>query len=57
MQSAAAYLAHIPVLPERIQDPAAFPFSLPFVPGLELTFQTGVTFFVGATGSGKSTVL
>ncbi len=57
MRRGAACLDSVRVLPERIQDPAAFPFSLPFVPGLELTFRTGVTFFVGETGSGKSTVL
>ena len=42
---------------ERIEDPQKFPFNLPFVTGLDLAFRSGVTLFVGETGSGKSTVL
>ena len=34
-----------------------FPFNLPFLPTLDLTFNTRVTFFVGENGSGKSTLL
>lgn len=34
-----------------------FPFSLPFVPELDLRFAHPVTFFVGENGSGKSTLI
>jgi predicted ATPase len=54
---AAAYLKAVKVLSERVEAWDAFPFSLPFVAELDLTFRTAVTFFVGETGSGKSTVL
>lgn len=52
-----AYLRGVKILAERIEDPGRFPFDLPFVTGLDLAFRSGVTFFVGETGSGKSTVL
>jgi predicted ATPase len=38
--------------------PAGFPFSVPVVQSLtRIEFNTGVTFFVGENGSGKSTIL
>ncbi len=38
-------------------DRGQFPFSLPFLPTLDLKFDSHVTFFVGENGSGKSTLL
>ena len=57
MAAAAKYLRNVKALADRIEDPSRFPFNLPFVKGLNLAFRSGVTFFVGETGSGKSTVL
>jgi predicted ATPase len=34
-----------------------YPYSLPFVRGLDLRLRSAVTFFVGENGSGKSTLL
>ena len=45
------------MLPERIADPGAYPFTMPFVPKLNLRFTKPVTFFVGENGTGKSTIL
>ena len=53
----ATYLRRLRVLQERIDDPTTFPFTIPFVRDLDLTFRSSVTFLVGETGSGKSTVL
>lgn len=53
----AEYLAAIRVLRERIADPDVYPFTLPFIPRLDLQFTKPVTFFVGENGTGKSTVL
>jgi predicted ATPase len=42
----------------KIPDPAAFPFSLPAIRGLErLELHPEVTFLVGENGSGKSTLI
>jgi predicted ATPase len=39
-------------------DGAGFPFSIPaFSKGIDIAFETVVTFFVGENGSGKSTLL
>jgi predicted ATPase len=51
------YLKELRLLPERVQAFDAHPFSLPFVRGLHLTFDTAVTFLVGENGTGKSTLL
>lgn len=51
------YLAQVCVRNERIADVSAFPFSLTFVGGLDLTLETPVSFFVGENGSGKSTLI
>jgi len=51
------YLDGCYLVPERVPDGAPFPFDLPCVQGLDLAFETPVTFFVGENGTGKSTVL
>ncbi len=51
------YLAGVRIVPERIPAEGGFPFTLPFVPLLELKFNAAVTFFTGENGSGKSTML
>src|SRR5262245_22108146 len=51
------YLVEVRHLPERVEDPARFPFSLPFLKDYALDFRAPVTFFVGENGSGKSTLL
>jgi predicted ATPase len=44
---------HLPEIPN-----AAYPFNIPaFRRGIDLTFRSKVTFFVGENGSGKSTLL
>jgi predicted ATPase len=53
----APFLQNVRTLPEKI-DPATFPFTIPaFSRGIDLTFASPVTFFVGENGSGKSTLL
>lgn len=51
------YLEGISILEERIENPKAFPYNLPFVRGLELSLDQPLTFFVGENGCGKSTLL
>lgn len=51
------YLTSIRTVSERLPADGAFPFSLPFVAGLDFAFTTPVTFFVGENGTGKSTLL
>jgi predicted ATPase len=45
--------------PDRIEDPAAFPFALPAVAALReaVALHPEVTFLVGENGSGKSTLV
>jgi predicted ATPase len=51
------FLQNVRTLPEKI-DAAAYPFAVPaFSRGIDLTFTSPVTFFVGENGSGKSTLL
>jgi predicted ATPase len=57
MASSVPYLLGIRVAPERIPPEPAFPFNLPFVPTLNLRFESPVVFFVGENGTGKSTLL
>ena len=51
------FLLEVASVPERFEDKEGFPFDLPFVRDLRLTFDHPVTFFVGENGSGKSTLL
>jgi hypothetical protein len=53
----AAFLKRVVVVAERIPPAPGFPFSLPFVPSLDLLFERAVTYFVGENGSGKSTLV
>jgi predicted ATPase len=51
------FLRHVETVPERL-DPSRHPFNVrAFSHGIDLTFGTRVTFFVGENGSGKSTLL
>jgi predicted ATPase len=51
------YLSGVHVVPERLPAEPGFPFTLPFVHGLDLDLDRPITFFVGENGSGKSTLL
>jgi predicted ATPase len=54
----APYLRRIWLDPERVPDPEAYPFCLPFLRGgFELTFEQPITIVVGENGTGKSTLL
>ncbi len=51
-------LKSLKILPDRISNPSAYPFSVPAIAGLsELKFHSRIVFFVGENGSGKSTLL
>lgn len=51
-------LLYVELLPERIGDGAAWPFTIPAIARLgRLPFHPEVTFLVGENGSGKSTLL
>jgi predicted ATPase len=51
------YLVGVSVVSDRIEDRNRYPFTLPFVPQLDLRFESPVTFFVGENGTGKSTLI
>jgi predicted ATPase len=51
------FLTGVYLVPERVPSFGEFPFSLPFVDGLDLDLDRALTFFVGENGSGKSTLL
>jgi len=55
--TAVPYLIGVSVVPDRIDDVTRYPFTLPFVPELDLRFESPVTFFVGENGTGKSTLI
>ena len=57
MSSRIPYLLGVRTVPERLPAEPAFPFNLPFIPGLAVTFRSPVVFFVGENGTGKSTLL
>ena len=50
-------LKRITLLPERVPSYDEFPYDIPFVRDLSLTFRKPVTCFVGENGSGKSTLI
>lgn len=51
------FLRNVLVMPERIEDPTVYPFSIPAVKALDGLAFSAVTYFVGENGSGKSTIL
>src|SRR6516164_7582081 len=54
----APYLKRLWVDAERIPDPGAYPFCLPFLQNdFELNFDRAITIIVGENGAGKSTLL
>ncbi|PYN42351.1 MAG: hypothetical protein DMD95_16985 [Candidatus Rokuibacteriota bacterium] len=53
----APFLKRIRVVPERVPTFEGFPYGLPFVRSLDLSFNTAVTYLVGENGSGKSTLV
>jgi predicted ATPase len=54
----APYLRRIWLDPERVTDPEAYPFCLPFLAkGFEVSFDQRITIIVGENGVGKSTLL
>src|SRR5687767_2755398 len=55
--ASAPYLKGLRLVPERVPGYEAYPFSIPFVRGLDLTFDAPVTILVGENGTGKSTLL
>jgi len=56
-RTGAPFLHQVESLPEEF-DVTRFPFNIPaFSSGIDLTFNSKVTFFVGENGSGKSTLL
>ena len=54
----APYLRRVWLDPERVSDPEAYPFCLPFLAkGFEVSFDHAITIIVGENGVGKSTLL
>lgn len=53
----APYLQRIQLLPERVKDGDRYPFTVPGVLTLDVSFRRPVTFLVGENGSGKSTII
>ena len=53
----APYLQCVSLKPAPERDNSLFPFNLPFVQNLDLTFESPVTFLVGENGCGKSTLI
>jgi predicted ATPase len=51
-------LKRITLLPERVDDWSGYPFSVAAIGCLEeLTLRSGLCFFAGENGTGKSTLL
>ena len=53
----APFLKRVYVVPERVPAYEGFPYDLPFVRDLDLSFKRAVTYLVGENGSGKSTLI
>src|SRR5436305_15179515 len=52
------YLRRIWLDPDRVEDPDAYPFCLPFLHDpFELSFDRSITIIAGENGTGKSTLL
>jgi predicted ATPase len=51
------YLAGVKLLAERVPENAGYPFDVPALRDLDLTFDAPATFFVGENGTGKSTLM
>lgn len=51
------FLRSVMLMRDRIEDPDAYPFSLPPVRALDGLKLSTVTYFIGENGSGKSTIL
>jgi predicted ATPase len=51
------FIRSLVVVAERIEQPDAYPFSIPAVRALDGLELADVTYFVGENGSGKSTIL
>ena len=51
------FLKRVYVIPERVLADEGFPYDLPFVRDLDLSFKRAVTYLVGENGSGKSTLI
>lgn len=54
---AGPYLMGVYAVRERLASRSGFPFTLPFVPTLDVDLSARITFLVGENGSGKSTFL
>lgn len=57
LHSRVPYLHRIRLADERVPSFDAYPFSLPLVQNLDITFRRPVTFLVGENGTGKSTLI
>lgn len=57
MASDVPYLLGVKAAAEPLAPGQSYPFNLPFVANLQLTFTHPVAFFVGENGSGKSTLM
>ena len=57
LSTGAPFLRQVVSIPDKF-DTTMFPFSIPaFANGIDLNFDSKITFFVGENGSGKSTLL
>src|SRR4030095_2799347 len=51
------FLKRVYVVPQRVPASLGFPYDLPVVRDLDLTFKRVVTYLVGENGCGKSTLI
>jgi predicted ATPase len=56
-EGGASYLQSVQLLPERVANFDDYPFCLPVIRNLKMSFRKPVTFLVGENGSGKSTII
>jgi predicted ATPase len=57
MDDTSLFLRSVMLVPERIERPDEYPFTLPAVKALDGLTLSPVTYFIGENGSGKSTTL